>query len=69
MPFDQDTDGVTATLRYGGDHEVVRGGYLVGCEGAYSAVSDGLRWALEGCDYGRTFMVTASAWFIGCVVV
>jgi 2-polyprenyl-6-methoxyphenol hydroxylase-like FAD-dependent oxidoreductase len=47
--FDQDDDGVTAQLRHAsGETETARTQYLVGCDGAHSAVRSGLGLAFEG---------------------
>jgi 2-polyprenyl-6-methoxyphenol hydroxylase-like FAD-dependent oxidoreductase/heme-degrading monooxygenase HmoA len=47
--FTQDDDGVTAQLRHAsGDTEVARAQYLVGCDGAHSAVRSGLGLTFEG---------------------
>jgi 2-polyprenyl-6-methoxyphenol hydroxylase-like FAD-dependent oxidoreductase/heme-degrading monooxygenase HmoA len=49
VSFEQDDDGVTAALRSGsGAAESVRTGYLVGCDGAHSAVRAGLGLVFEG---------------------
>jgi 2-polyprenyl-6-methoxyphenol hydroxylase-like FAD-dependent oxidoreductase/heme-degrading monooxygenase HmoA len=47
--FGQDDDGVTAQLRHAsGETEAARARYLVGCDGAHSAVRSGLGLAFEG---------------------
>jgi 2-polyprenyl-6-methoxyphenol hydroxylase-like FAD-dependent oxidoreductase/heme-degrading monooxygenase HmoA len=47
--FTQDDDGVTAQLRHpSGEVEAARAGYLVGCDGAHSAVRSGLGLAFDG---------------------
>ena len=39
--FEQDSDGVRATLAGDGGERTVRAGYLIGCDGAHSAVRKG----------------------------
>jgi 2-polyprenyl-6-methoxyphenol hydroxylase-like FAD-dependent oxidoreductase len=47
--FTQDDDGVTARLRHAsGEEETARAQYLVGCDGAHSAVRSGLGLTFEG---------------------
>jgi 2-polyprenyl-6-methoxyphenol hydroxylase-like FAD-dependent oxidoreductase/heme-degrading monooxygenase HmoA len=47
--FTQDDEGVTAELRHAsGEVETARAQYLVGCDGAHSAVRSGLGLAFEG---------------------
>ncbi|SET74525.1 FAD-dependent monooxygenase [Geodermatophilus poikilotrophus] len=47
--FTQDDDGVTAQLRHAsGEEETTRAQYLVGCDGAHSAVRSGLGLHFEG---------------------
>jgi 2-polyprenyl-6-methoxyphenol hydroxylase-like FAD-dependent oxidoreductase/heme-degrading monooxygenase HmoA len=47
--FTQDDDGVTAQLRHAtGETEAARAQYLVGCDGAHSAVRSGLGLTFEG---------------------
>ncbi|WP_244522601.1 FAD-dependent monooxygenase [Geodermatophilus africanus] len=47
--FSQDDEGVTAQLRHvSGEVETTRAQYLVGCDGAHSAVRSGLGLAFEG---------------------
>jgi 2-polyprenyl-6-methoxyphenol hydroxylase-like FAD-dependent oxidoreductase len=47
--FTQDEEGVTAQLRHAsGEPETTRAQYLVGCDGAHSAVRSGLGLAFEG---------------------
>lgn len=50
--FTQDAQGVTATLaREGGKTEEVQAAYLLGCDGAHSAVRKGLELPFEGSTY------------------
>ena len=52
----QDADGVTASLqRPDGSEESCRAGYLVGCDGAHSAVRHALNLAFEGAEYAEVF--------------
>ncbi|SFP70880.1 2-polyprenyl-6-methoxyphenol hydroxylase [Geodermatophilus dictyosporus] len=49
VAFAQDDEGVTAQLRHAsGEVETTRAQYLVGCDGAHSAVRSGLGLAFEG---------------------
>lgn len=49
VDFEQDADGVTATLRRtDGGEESLRADYLAGCDGANSVVRDRLGFSLEG---------------------
>lgn len=49
--FEQDASGVTVTARSAAGPVEVRGRYLVGCDGAHSAVRERLGLALEGKTY------------------
>lgn len=49
--FDQDESGVTVTAQTGEGETRLRTEYLVGCDGAHSAVRTGLGWNLEGKTY------------------
>lgn len=54
----QDEDGVTARLRLaGGGVESVRCRYLVGCDGAHSAVRKGVDIAFEGAAYPNQWLL------------
>lgn len=55
--FTQDADGVTATLCKGTGSETVRAKFLVGCDGAHSAVRHGLNLAFPGGAYDQSFYV------------
>ncbi|MFE0152187.1 FAD-dependent monooxygenase [Nonomuraea sp. NPDC059007] len=56
--FTQDADGVSATLALpGGPERNVRAGYLVGCDGAHSAVRHGLGLAFEGDRFPEEYML------------
>lgn len=48
----QDRDGVTATLRRGGERLEVRSRYMIGSDGAHSAVRTALGLSFEGRRYG-----------------
>jgi 2-polyprenyl-6-methoxyphenol hydroxylase-like FAD-dependent oxidoreductase len=54
----QDSDGVAATLRHrDGRDEAVRASYVVGCDGAHSAVRTIARIGFEGGSYPQTFLL------------
>ncbi len=56
--FAQDDDGVSATLRHAdGREESLRAGWLVGCDGAHSAVRHGLGVPFEGAAYPEEFIL------------
>jgi 2-polyprenyl-6-methoxyphenol hydroxylase-like FAD-dependent oxidoreductase len=55
--FEQDTDGVTATLDAGGGQQVVRARYLVGADGAHSAVRKALGLTFEGAAFDEQYML------------
>ncbi|RSS83101.1 FAD-dependent monooxygenase [Streptomyces sp. WAC06614] len=56
--FDQDTDGVTSRLTTpGGGEEEVRSAYLVGCDGAHSAVRKGAGLTFEGGAFPEAYML------------
>src|SRR6266511_2869652 len=48
VTFEQDADGVTATVRSPAGEETVRTPWLLGCDGAHSAVRHGLGIGFEG---------------------
>jgi 2-polyprenyl-6-methoxyphenol hydroxylase-like FAD-dependent oxidoreductase len=53
--FRQDGTGVTAVLARGDATETVRAAWMVGCDGAHSAVRKGLDLAFEGDTYDERF--------------
>src|SRR5437016_3456466 len=56
--FEQDGAAVTATLRYGdGREERVRARYLVGADGAHSAVRHGAHVEFLGAPYPQDFIL------------
>jgi 2-polyprenyl-6-methoxyphenol hydroxylase-like FAD-dependent oxidoreductase len=55
--FEQDADGVTATLAGPDGEETVRARYLVGCEGAHSVVRKGLGLSFEGDAFPEEYML------------
>jgi 2-polyprenyl-6-methoxyphenol hydroxylase-like FAD-dependent oxidoreductase len=55
--FEQDADGVTATLAGDGGEETVRCGYLVGADGAHSAVRKALGLTFEGAAFEEQYML------------
>ena len=58
LDFAHDESGVEATLqRPDGSTESVRAQWLLGCDGAHSAVRHGLDVAFEGSAYAETFML------------
>jgi 2-polyprenyl-6-methoxyphenol hydroxylase-like FAD-dependent oxidoreductase len=52
-----DEAGVTGTLHAGGRTELVRAGYLVGCDGARSTVRRQAAVAFNGGEYGRSVLL------------
>lgn len=59
--FEQDADGVSARLERDGDEETTRATYLVGADGAGSAVREGLGVGFEGATYEGHFFVADAA--------
>jgi len=58
LGFAQDADGVRARLRHGdGREEEIRARYLVGCDGAHSAVRKGAGLTFEGAPYPQDFVL------------
>jgi pentachlorophenol monooxygenase len=57
VDFTQDADGVTAVLRGPSGDAQVRAGYLVGCDGAHSAVRKGLGCEFAGEAFPEEFML------------
>ena len=55
--FEQDADGVRATLTTGGGNETCAVEYLCGCDGAHSVVREGLGFGFAGGTYDQTFFV------------
>ena len=56
--FTQDAAGVTATLRHAdGREEAARSAWLVGCDGAHSAVRHGLGFDFAGSRYAEGFVL------------
>jgi 2-polyprenyl-6-methoxyphenol hydroxylase-like FAD-dependent oxidoreductase len=55
--FDQDADGVTATLGSVDGEQTVRSGYLVGADGAHSAVRKALGLTFEGAAFEEQYML------------
>lgn len=55
--FQQDTDGVTATLESPQGSETVRAQYLVGCDGAHSMVRKTLGLTFEGAAFAEQYML------------
>ncbi|HEY5854630.1 MAG TPA: FAD-dependent monooxygenase, partial [Aldersonia sp.] len=55
--FEQDADGVTATLVGPDGEETVRAGYLAGCDGAHSAVRKALGLSFEGAVFEEQYML------------
>ena len=55
--FEQDADGVTATLAGGIGEQKVRAAYLVGADGAHSAVRKGLGLTFEGAAFEEQYML------------
>ena len=55
--FDQDADGVTATLSGPDGDEQVRAGYLIGADGAHSVVRKTLGLSFEGAAFEEQYML------------
>ena len=55
--FEQDADGVTATLADGAGEQTVRAAYLVGTDGAHSTVRKGLGLTFEGAAFEEQYML------------
>jgi 2-polyprenyl-6-methoxyphenol hydroxylase-like FAD-dependent oxidoreductase len=55
--FEQDADGVTATLDGEGGGQMVRACYLVGADGAHSTVRKALRLTFEGAAFDEQYML------------
>lgn len=55
--FDQDQDGVTATVSTGTAEHTVRARYLIGADGAHSLVRKGLGLSFEGAAFSEQYML------------
>ena len=55
--FEQDTDGVTATLDGDGGQQTARASYLIGADGAHSIVRKGLGLTFEGAAFEEQYML------------
>ncbi len=55
--FEQDADGVTATLDGDRGQQTVRAGYLIGADGAHSAVRKALGLTFEGAAFEEQYML------------
>jgi len=55
--FEQDADGVTATLSGAYGEQVVRADFLVGADGAHSVVRKGLGLTFEGAAFAEQYML------------
>jgi pentachlorophenol monooxygenase len=55
--FEQDDDGVTITLAGDAGEQTVRAAYLVGADGAHSAVRKGLGLTFEGAAFAERYML------------
>jgi 2-polyprenyl-6-methoxyphenol hydroxylase-like FAD-dependent oxidoreductase len=55
--FEQDADGVTATLAGDAGEQTVRAAYVVGADGAHSAVRKGLGLTFEGAAFEEQYML------------
>ena len=53
----QDDQGVTASIEHHGQRSEVRASYLVGCDGAHSAVRHALHLPFEGAEYSDSFLL------------
>jgi 2-polyprenyl-6-methoxyphenol hydroxylase-like FAD-dependent oxidoreductase len=57
LGFEQDPDGVTATLAHDDGQQTIRAGYLVGADGAHSTVRKALGLAFEGAAFEEQYML------------
>ena len=57
----QDSRGVTATVQIKGEPQTLQGDYLVGADGAWSAVRQSLGIEFEGFTYPERFLVVSTA--------
>ena len=57
VSFTQDASGVSAVVRGSGGDEQVRARWIVGCDGAHSAVRHGIGAQFEGHSYEDTFVL------------
>jgi 2-polyprenyl-6-methoxyphenol hydroxylase-like FAD-dependent oxidoreductase len=55
--FEQDADGVTATVDGGGAQQTVHASYLIGADGAHSVVRKGLGLTFEGAAFEEQYML------------
>jgi pentachlorophenol monooxygenase len=55
--FEQDADGVTATLTGSAGEQAVRAAYLVGADGAHSVVRKALGFSFEGAAFEEQYML------------
>lgn len=55
--FEQDADGVTATLAGSSGTDTIRARYLIGCDGAHSTVRKGLGLRFEGGAFPEAYML------------
>lgn len=53
----QDDDGVTAMVEHHGENREIRASFLVGCDGAHSAVRHALHLPFEGAEYSGFFLL------------
>jgi 2-polyprenyl-6-methoxyphenol hydroxylase-like FAD-dependent oxidoreductase len=56
--FEQDADGVTATLAGDAGEHTVQAAYLIGADGAHSAVRKGLGLTFEGAAFEQQYMLS-----------
>lgn len=57
VSFTQDDDGVTATVRDEAGQRTVTARYLIGCDGAHSAVRKGLGLTFDGDAFAEEYML------------
>jgi 2-polyprenyl-6-methoxyphenol hydroxylase-like FAD-dependent oxidoreductase len=57
LSLQQDETGVRAVVQRGADQETIEASYLVGCDGAHSAVRHALGLGFEGGDYADTYLL------------
>jgi 3-(3-hydroxy-phenyl)propionate hydroxylase len=53
----EEADRVVVRLRHGGTEREVAARFLVGCDGARSAVREAMGWKLEGSTYGQDWLI------------
>ncbi len=57
LSLQQDDTGVRAVVQRGAEQETIEASYVVGCDGAHSAVRRALELGFEGGDYADTYLL------------